>query len=173
MYCFVVFNNYCILSLFFLTFDLSDLESQLLFLISICFFFVLFSLIFIFICINHIYVTWSSRMSRKSVATCYWFQKFYFLSTYVKVNVKKKSRSLWFRWFFSVVSTFQCDFQCHILVVLVCYVDWKLELFSSRYHNLNHGVVLRDMKPSSNRTGLPLTQLLKQLVWYITDCSLK
>ena len=34
------------------------------------------------------YVMRSSRMSRKSVATCYWFQKFPFVSIYVNDNFK-------------------------------------------------------------------------------------
>ena len=34
------------------------------------------------------YVVQSSTMSHKSVATCYWFQKLYFICIYVNVNGK-------------------------------------------------------------------------------------
>ena len=47
------------------------------------------------------YVWRSSRMSRKSMATCFWFQKFfYFLSIYVNDNVKTRHMSQGLDWWF-------------------------------------------------------------------------
>ena len=46
-----------------------------------------------------LYVTWSSRISQKSVVTCYWFQKFYFVS-YANANVKTRHLSQVLEWWY-------------------------------------------------------------------------